>query len=578
MTNKIKNDIPLIPHKSGVYQMFDSDNKIIYIGKAKDLYKRVSQYFLRPQSGKVAAMVMHIHHFNYIITRNEKEALILEMNLIHEHMPRYNILLKDDSHYPYIALAKTNNPTLKIARNTKDKKYYYFGPYPNSGDAYQVIDLLNKLFPLRKCKTLPKVSCLYKDLGQCLAPCVNKIDEASYQKMVNDIRSFLSGNNQSIRNDIKNKMLEASNKENYEKANEYKKLLMAIDKTNEKQMVENPSFKSLDVFAFTYRDGYLCLAVLTYRNGILLGKNAYVTSAFFNNEDEIIHLIEQYYSSRELPSSIAINLTNSSELEELFETKIISTKRGAIYEAILMAENNAKDSLDKHFMTARLTDNNLELLEQLGKLLKIKTPYQIELIDNSHLQGSDPVSALVVYKNGRPNKKMYRKYHIEEKGNDDFSSMNEVVTRRYKRIEEEKGEYPDLLLLDGGLPQLRAIKNNYPFPIFGLYKDDKHQTKGIIDKKGKIYPIDNKSPLFLLLMRMQDEVHRFAISFHKDQRSKSMFKSIFDDIPGLGKKRLEVLLKQYRDIDSLKKASVTELAEILSNDVAAELYRRLHKN
>lgn len=557
--------------------MFDKNNRIIYIGKAKDLYKRVSQYFLRPQSGKVAAMVMHIDHFSYIITKTEKEALILEMNLIHEHLPRYNILLKDDSHYPYIALAKTHNPTLKIARNTKDKKYYYFGPYPNSGAAYQVIDMLNKLFPLRKCKTLPKVPCLYKDLGQCLAPCVNKIDETVYQKMVDDIRSFLDGNNASIKADLRNKMLEASEKQAYEKANEYKKLLISIDKVNEKQSVENPMFKSLDVFAYSYRDGYLCLAVLTYRNATLLGKNTYVTPTLFDDENEIVHLIEQYYQDRELPKMIAVNLADTKELSSMYESKIISTKRGAIYEAILVAENNAKDSLDKHFMSARLTDNSMDLLTELGKLLKIKTPYHIELFDNSHLQGSDPVSALVVYINGRPNKKMYRKYHIEGQGNDDFASMREVVARRYKRLKEEKQAYPDLLLLDGGLPQLRAIKEKYPFPIFGLYKDDKHQTRGVIDRKGKIYPINHESPLFLLLMRMQDEVHRFAISFHKEARSKSMFKSIFDDIPGLGKKRLEVLMKQYQDIDALTKASEEELSQILSKEVAKELYKRLHK-
>ncbi|MCQ2794494.1 MAG: excinuclease ABC subunit UvrC [Bacilli bacterium] len=577
MNNKVKVAIPLIPHQSGVYQMFDKKNKIIYIGKAKDLYKRVSQYFLRPQTGKVAAMVMHGDHFTYILTKTEKEALILEMNLIHEHLPRYNILLKDDSHYPYIALAKNHNPLLKIARNRSDNKFYYFGPYPNSGAAYQVIDMLNKLFPLRKCRTLPKVPCLYKELGQCLAPCVRTVNPDVYQKMVNDIRSFLDGNNQAIKNEIKQKMLTASEEERYEQANEYKKLLQAIDKVSEKQVMENPMFKSLDVFAYSHRDGYLCLAVLTYRNATLLGKNAYIVPTFFNNEDEIIHLIEQYYQDREVPKMIAVNLTNTQELEAMFLTKVLSTKRGAIYEAILVAENNAKDSLDKHFMSARLTDNNLDLLVELGKLLKIDTPYHIELFDNSHLQGSDPVSALVVYINGRPNKKMYRKYHIEGQGNDDFASMREVVARRYKRLKEEKQPFPDLLLLDGGLPQLRAIKEKYPFPIFGLYKDDKHQTRGIIDQRGKIYPLNHESPLFLLLMRMQDEVHRFAISFHKEQRSKRMFKSIFDDIPGLGKKRLEVLMKQYQTIDDLTKASEQELCQILSASVAKILYERLHK-
>ena len=577
MNKKISVDIPLIPHKSGVYQMFDKQNKIIYIGKAKDLYKRVSQYFLRPQSGKVASMVMHVDHFNYIITANEKEALILEMNLIHEHMPRYNILLKDDSHYPYIALSKSHNPVLRIMRNCKDKKYYYFGPYPNSGAVYKIIDLLNKLFPLRKCNTLPKVACIYKDLGQCLAPCVNKINDEVYQKMVEEIKSFIAGNDDTIVKEIKQKMIECSNKEEYEKANDYKKILISIKEIRESQVVENPSFKSLDVFAYTYRDFYLSLTALTYRNGILIGKNNFVVSTLFNNEEEIIHLIEQYYSSREVPKEIAINLSKSDELNELLNAKIINASKGAMYQAILVAENNAKDSLDKHFLTARLTDNNLKLLKELGKLLKIKTPYHIELLDNSHLQGSDPVSALVVYINGMPNKKMYRKYHIENNpGNDDFASMREVIERRYVRLTNEKEDYPDLMLLDGGLPQLKAIKKKYSFPIYGLYKDDRHSTKGIIDKKGKIYPIDNKSSLFFLLMRMQDEVHRFAISFHKQERNKHMFKSIFDDIKGLGKKKLETLMKQYQTIDELKNADVNELSQILPKEVAKHLYKKLH--
>jgi len=578
MNKRISTDISLLPHKSGVYQMFDKDNKIIYIGKAKDLYKRVSQYFLRPQSGKVQAMVMHVDHFSYIITDNEKEALILEMNLIHKHLPRYNILLKDNSHYPYIAISKSNNPLLKIMRNNKDNRYYYFGPYPNSSDAYQVIDLLNKIFPLRKCRNIPKVPCLYKELGQCLAPCVNKIDSNTYLKIVNDIRNFLNGNNIDIKNDIKRKMLTCSEKQEYEKANEYKNLLISIDKIKESQVVENKAFKSTDVIAYTTREGYLSISILKYINGILLGKNNFIVSTLFNNEEEIVHLIEQYYSSNDIPKNIVINIDNKKELENLLGVKVISSTRGNIYNAILVAEENAKDSLNKHFLTARLEDNNLSLLKELGKLLKIKTPYRIELFDNSHLQGSDPVSALVVFINGEPNKKMYRKYHIESnKGNDDFKSMNEVVSRRYSRIKEENEEYPDLLLLDGGLPQLKAIKNKYPFPIFGLYKDDKHSTKGIIDIKGNKYSINNKSPLFFLLMRMQDEVHRFAISFHKQERNKHLFKSIFDDIPGLGKKRIETLFKQYQSIDDLKNASIIELSQLLNKEVAKLLFDKLHK-
>jgi excinuclease ABC subunit C len=584
MSSKIiLSDLNSIPEKPGVYLMYDNTNTIIYIGKAKNLKKRVSQYFLRPQSGKVEAMVMNAYRYETIITRSEKEAFILEMNLIQTHYPRYNILLKDDKHYPYIALKKKNDPLLKIARKANDKNYYYFGPFPTSTYAYNIITLLNRIYPLRKCKNIPSSPCLYYHLGQCLAPCINKdINQKTYDDLYNNIKDFLNGKNEIVKKELKEKMLLASKQEDYENANEYKNLLDSINHINEKQDVESHHKIDQDVFAFSQREGYLSLAILIYRHGMLLGKDVFINPIFGDVNEECLSLISQYYHNKELPKQVVALIPHlKEELLSLYNLKVIKPTRGTLMELIAVAQTNAIQGLNEHFMSARLDDDSLLLLEQLAKLLHIKTPYRIELFDNSHLQGSFPVGAMVCFINAKPNKKMYRKYHIEhEEKRDDYASMKEVVFRRYSRLKEENSSYPDLLLLDGGLGQVHssidALKElNINIPTFGLYKNDKHQTKGLIDKDGNIYELDSKSSLFFLLMRMQDEVHRYAISFHKSLRNKAMVKSIYDDIPGLGSKRIEILQKNYPSLDDLKKASLNELSQLLPVNVAQNLYSRI---
>ena len=586
MTDKLKALIDNLKHKPGVYLMHDKEGHVIYVGKAKDLQKRVSQYFLRPQSGKVQAMVSHVDYFETIIVNNEKEAFLLEMNLIHEHMPRYNILLKDDSHYPYIALKKKGDPILTIKRNNKDKAYLYFGPYPSSGSAYQMCDLLNKVFPTRKCKNIPSSACLYYHLGQCLAPCINKIDEAKYDELREEISSFLSGNNSKQYNEIKKKMLKASEEENYELAKEYHDLLNAIDHINETQRMESKDKTNRDIFAYSIREGYLALALILFRNGLFLGKKTWVVETFLDAEEEVVDLISQYYQNHPTPTEIIVNseylVNNLSNI--LDDVNITSVTKGKLNDLVLTAIDNANNALDEYFLSARLEDDKLALLEELGNILNIKTPYHIELFDNSHIQGSSPVGAMVAFINGEPAKKLYRKFNIEHlEARDDIASMKEVTYRHYSRLKNENKKYPDLILVDGGLIQIEAayqtlkeLELENVIDLFGLYKNDKHQTEGLMDVNGNTYPINNKK-LFFLLTRMQDEIHRFAITFHREKRNKKMTSSILDDIPGLGKRRIEMIKKAFPDIVDLRNASIEQLSQIIPLEVATLLYNKLHQ-
>ena len=582
MKERIKSCIANLKHLPGVYLMHDKDDKIIYIGKAKDLYKRVSQYFLRPQVGKVAKMAFEAEYFETIITNNEKEALILEMNLIQTHYPKFNILLKDGSHYPYIGLKKTGYPYLQIKRNTKDKGYDYFGPFPRSSSAYETIDLLNKVFPLRKCKSIPSTACLYYHLGQCLAPCINDISKEKEDEIREDVKSFMRGNNQKVRQDIEAKMMAASEALDFESAASYKNIVTSIDHVNTPQLMENNDKKDRDIFAFSVREGYLSLAVLLFRKGTLLDKKTYIVEEFDNNEEQVADLILQFYQNVPLPQEIIINNEIVVDLLfDLIDSNVYSVSKGKLHDLVLTAKQNANNALDEYFLSARLDSDKLALLEELGNIINIKTPLRIELFDNSHLQGSSPVGAVVVFINGEPAKKLYRKYKIEhEEARDDLKSMEEVTYRRYSRLKEEGKEMPDLILVDGGLNQIHAasralVKAEVNINLFGLVKNNKHQTAGLMDKDGNIYDIDNKN-IFFLLTRMQDEVHRFAITFHQSLRNKSMKTSILDGIKGLGDKRKELINRAYPDINLLKEATVEELSQLLPKEVATELFNKLH--
>ncbi len=583
MNARLKEDINLLPDKPGCYQMFDSDGNIIYIGKAKNLKKRVSQYFLRSQNGKTFAMVSHVDHFEIIITKNEKEAFILEMNLIQKYLPRYNILLKDDKHYPYIALHKVKDPYISIARNLKDKKCEYFGPFPVSTNAYEMVNLINKIFPLRKCHSVPKSACLYYHLGQCLAPCINKVTDEQYEKILDDIRKFLKGDNHNVLKTLEKRIREYSDKLDFENASELKKYYDAIIHINEKQNVEFFDKVDRDIFAFNTRDNYLSLSIFIYRKGILIGKRNFVYEIIGEIDEFVADLITQYYSINQLPAEIVIGSKDIGEiLESYLDVRINVPTRGKLFDILPTLINNAKEDLDEHFATARLSDDNLDTLERLGKLLNIKTPYCIELFDNSHLQGTNAIGAMVQFYNGEPLKRNYRKFNIANfNKKDDLASMKETLFRRYNRLKSSDGHYPDLIILDGGKTQLEVGINvlnelELNIPIVSLVKNDKHRTSGLIDSNMNEYFFDNDKKLFYLLTRMQDEVHRYAITSHISKRGKAMFKSIYDDISGIGPKKIEQLNKSFPTINELKKASIEDFEQILRKDLALALYNKLH--
>ena len=583
MNDILKSQIELLPNKPGCYLMHDKNDVIIYIGKAKNLKNRVSQYFLRSQNGKTAAMVSHVDHFETIITKSEKEALILEMNLIQTHHPRYNIMLMDDKHYPYIAIHKeVKDPYVSLSRNIKNKKCEYFGPYPNSKAAYEIVNMINKLFPLRKCNTVPKSACLYFHMGRCLAPCINDVKKEEYQKIIDDIDTFLKGNNTKIIGSIKEKIYKASEQLDFESAQEYKKMLDYIEHISEKQIVEFKDNINRDIFAFYIREGYVSLACFIYRNGILLAKRSFCYSLIGEINEFVSSLIYQYYQVNTVPKEIIVS---NKEIEETLlgslDATVLFPTKGKLHDVISVVEINAKEALDAHFLTARLDDDKFALLEKLGKILNIKTPIRIELFDNSHLQGTNAIGAMVVFINGEPYKKMYRKFNIESiNKKDDLSSMKESLTRRYSRLKNEGEQFPDLVIVDGGTTQLEVAKEvmkglDLKIPLAGLVKSDKHRTSALMDEKFNEYNLTEDKELFFLLTRMQDEVHRYAINTHIKKRNKNMFASVFDDIKGIGIKRKEELTKTYPSIKELKNASLEELKQLLPEESAVALYNKL---
>lgn len=576
--------IALLPDKPGSYQMKDENGTIIYVGKAKSLVKRVKQYFTRPQAGKVFRMVLEIRDFDIIETQSEKEALLLEISLIHKYYPKYNIMLMDDKSYPYIALKKKDDPYLKIARNDKEKGYYYFGPFPNSGQAYKMIDLLNKIYPLRKCKNIPSKPCLYYHMGQCLAPCINKIDEKDYLDISQNLKSFLNGDTSGVYGEIKNKMKKASENLEFEKAQEYKEILDSISNITASQKIIFEDHIDRDVIGYSIREGYICVIFLLYRKGVLLGKKQYVEELEDDINETLENIIIQFYEKQSsLPKELLVPDNQLvSILKETLGFDIFSPQRGKKRDILSIALENAKQMLDQHFQTARIEDDKLALLEELKEKLNLnKTPTDIELYDNSHTAGYDCVGAMVKYINGEKARQLYRKYKIQQENKqDDLASMREVLTRRFTRLKEENQKMPDLIILDGGFNQcvigLEVKKEcGVDIPLAGLAKNDKHETDTLINADtGEEIKLDRKSPLFFLLMRMQDEVHRFAITYHRGKREKSTFKTIYDDIDKIGKKRKDKLLEIYPTMDSLSSVTLDELSQIVPKEAAKDILNK----
>lgn len=564
--------------------MKDHSGTIIYVGKAKKLKNRVSSYFNGVHNYKTTKLVSEIVDFDYIVTHSEKEALLLEINLIKDYSPKYNIMFMDNSYYPYIQMTKERHPRLKIVREVKDKKNKYFGPFPDSTAAREIHKLLGKLYPLRKCNKLPNKPCLYYSLNQCLGPCINEVDESCYLDITNKITRFIKGDVKDTISDLESKMLKASEDMNFEQAKEYRDLIRHINHVTSKQHVQFNDQIDRDIIGYHIDKGYLSVQIFFMRNGKLLARDINLVPIYDELDDVLTSLIVEFYSKNTVPKEILLpKECDVSLVGEVLGCKILQPTRGNKADLVKMACDNAKEMLEKKFMLMDNDNQKVTAIDELGKLLNIERPTIIELFDNSNIQGSYAVAGMVCFVDGQPSKNDYRKFKIKTvEGPDDYASMKEVIYRRYFRIIMEGLRKPNLIIVDGGKGQIKVaveVINSLGLDICvcGLSKDDKHSTAVLLDSEGNEVPIDRKSQLFYLLTRMQDEVHRYAISFHKNVRSKSLFASILDGIDGIGDVRKKKLLKHFGSVKKMKEASLEELQEVLPKDVAVKLKAVLDK-
>ncbi|GGH46997.1 UvrABC system protein C [Phocicoccus schoeneichii] len=584
----LKLKLSVLPTEPGCYLMKNKDDEIIYVGKAKNLRNRVRSYFSGAHDEKTMRLVQDIVDFDYVITNSEVESLLLENTLIKKHMPRYNILLKDDKSYPFIKITKEKHPRLIVTRTVKTGTGLYFGPYPNAFSAYETKKLLDRIYPLRKCDTMPDKLCLYYHIGQCLGPCVYNVSVETNKKMISGITRFLNGETKEIVSDLENKMMKASEELEFERAKEYRDLLGHIEQTMMKQNMLTSDMTSRDCFGYAIHKGWMAISVLLIRNGKLIEKKAEMFPINDDIEEEFNRFVLHFYdmNSNLLPKEVHIpREINKSILEEALPVKVHAPHRGSKKEMVDLAKKNAENAVESKFLLiARDEERTIKAVEAIGEALNIETPRRIEAFDNSNIQGVDPVSAMVTFIDGKPSKKEYRKYKIKTvEGPDDYRSMAEVVRRRYTRVLRESLPLPDLIIVDGGIGHMNTVRNvledelSLDIPIAGLKKDDKHQTAELLyGDSADIVPLDKKSQSFYLLQRIQDEVHRFAISFHRNTRKKTLFQSALDNIEGVGPKRKAQLLKTYGSIKNIKSKTEEDFIQIgIPQNVARNIVKKL---
>jgi len=578
--------LKLVPHLPGSYQMRDKDGIIIYVGKAKDLYKRVNSYFKGTVTGKTRKMVSEVVDFTYIVTNSETEAFITELNLIKEYNPKYNILLKDDKSYPYIEYINKPYPKVKVSRylniRKRDNKTI-FGPYPNAYAARRIVRLLNRLYPLKKCEGMPKNVCLYYHIGECLGYCNKNIDKIKLEQMENEILSFLRGNDKVLKDKLLEKINIYSETLNYEMAKELTEELNYINIILDRQKVELHDFVNRDIIGYYIDKGHIGINILFIRNNKLIGNHNEILTIKIDEIDELNEYVLNFYTRHEIPKEVLVQKEINSEiLKELLDTSFIIPEKGIKKKLVDMAITNAKINLDNELVRVIKNEMRTNVAnDELKNLLKLDNLRRIDVFDNSNLFGSFSVSGMVVFKDGIPCKKEYRKYKISLEKNDDYNTMKEVIYRRYQRALMEQSELPDLILVDGGINQINACLDtlnllNLNIKVCGLKKNDKHRTNELID--GDTYNtinIDKDSNVFHYLTRMQDEVHRFTINYHKSLRSKGSISSILDNIDGIGSVRKKELIKKYGNINNIKNASIEELSKIIPESVAIELKRFL---
>ncbi|MBY0220140.1 excinuclease ABC subunit UvrC [Paenibacillus illinoisensis] len=668
---QIRHKLALLPDMPGCYLMKNSEGTIIYVGKAKVLKNRVRSYFIGSHNGKTQRLVSEIRDFEYIVTGSNMEALILECNLIKKHMPRYNVLLKDDKTFPYLKITNEKHPRLEVTRRVLKDKAKYFGPYPNSYAAHQTKKLLDRMYPLRKCGVMPKEVCLYYHMGQCLAPCVKEVGKEQYDQISHEIGSFLSGGHEEIKKDLQRKMQEAAEDLYFERAKELRDQVIAIDAMMEKQKITMADARDRDVFGFAIDKGWMCVQILYMRQGKMIERHVSTFPFYGEAYSDFMSYVTQYYSDNpalpqeillpevpkelvtedsgdnteviaadvpaavasesdplspalddvsaepqvaesrtaygeshpseeaEAEAAMAQDLSDQQEdaavdtnrpgledpfqaaaaLQEWLEIKVHIPQRGLKRQMITMAVDNARVALEEKFrLIERNEERTSKASEGLGRWIGLDQLRRIEAFDNSNIQGTNPVSAMIVFTDGKPDKKEYRKYKVRSvEGPDDYETMREVIRRRYERVLKENLPQPDLIVVDGGKGQISAavdiLENELGLfiPVCGLVKDAKHKTSQLmIGNPPEVISLPRDSQEFYLLQRIQEEVHRFAISFHREQRGKSMVTSRLDSIPGIGEKRRKLLLKHFGSLRKIKEASVEDFRPLSIGDKLAK--------
>lgn len=585
----MKEKLSLLPDKPGCYLMKNAAGTIIYVGKAKVLKNRVRSYFTGSHDGKTQRLVQEIADFEYIVTSSPVEALLLECNLIKKHDPRYNVLLKDDKTYPYIKITNEAHPRLEITRKVVKDGAKYFGPYANAGAAQETKKLLDRLYPLRKCKNMPKNVCLYYHLEQCLAPCEYEVDTKQYEDMIEEISRFLSGNYGEIKKTLKQQMEEAAENLEFERAKELRDQIQYIEAIMEKQKVTFSDNIDRDAWGYHVDKGWMSVQVFHIRQGKMIERNV-GSFPFYGEEHEdfVSYVVQFYLKDHVRPKEVLLPTSEGIDgLEEALGTKVLIPQRGPKKQLVDMAQENARIALEEKFaLMSRDEARTIQAVQKLGDVLGIGYPKRIEAFDNSNIQGVDPVSAMIVFTDGKPDKKEYRKYKVKTViGPNDYGTMKEVVRRRYTRVLKEGLDLPNLIVIDGGKGQISAavdvLENELGLfiPVCGLAKDERHRTAQLLVGDPPI-PVELKrdSNEFYLLQRIQDEVHRFAITFHRTTRGKTMFHSKLDDIPGIGEKRKKLLLKHFGSVKRMREATVEEYRNLgIGDKLARQILEHLQE-
>lgn len=575
-----KEKLSLVPTKPGSYQMKNKDGVIIYVGKAKNLQRRLRSYFTRTVTGKTKMLVEDIDDFEYIVTSSELESLILEITLIKKYDPKYNILLRDDKSYPYIELTNDKYPTLKIVRNVKRKKNknHLYGPYPNVSAARKTVNMINRIYPLRKCDNLKKDLCLYYHINECLGYCKKEVDQETIASMKKEIITFLKGDSSIISKKIEAEMNRASENLNFEKALELKNMLDDIETTLKKQKIDLNKNYNFDLVNFYYDNNYLGIELFFIREGLLFGRHNEIITSLGDLSNEITEYLVKFYDKGILPHELVIPEELDKELlESYFNIKVIQPQKGKLKNLVNLARENAKEQMDLEKETLKRDDEErLNALNELKALLGLEKLSRMESFDNSHLFGTFYVGGMVVFDDFLPNKDLYRKYKISTDVKDDLSAMKEVIYRRYFKTLMEESYKPDLIVMDGGQLQISVCKEiidslGLDIPIIGLAKDKNHRTSYIMNDKYEVLDVPKDSKLFLFLTRIQEEVHRYAISYHRTIKAKGALSSILDVVPGIGEVRKKELLKKFGSLKRMKEASIKELAEVVGHDVGEKL-------